>query len=229
MGVISPMLARPPASRTSGFTLIELLAVIAIIAILSGIAIGTIQGMQSRAAAGRAKAELAVMATALEEFKRTYGDYPQLGDFNQAPLVPTSITTGPGTATAQARLFNCLTGVFGPVLFTTNDRLAGPMLLDSSRLTLAGSLATTFQVLTSNPPNRPFKSEQNVSVLDPWGHPYLYYYKRASAPAAWRAPGYVLYSAGPDGAQTLPINQNSGLFNTTQPANNADNIYAQSP
>src|SRR4051812_40222888 len=136
MGVISPMLARPPASRTSAFTLIELLAVVAIMAILSGIAIGTIQGMQSRAAAGRAKAELAVIATALEEFKRTYGDYPQLGDFNQAPLAPTNTAAGPGTATVQARLFNCLTGVYGPTRFATDDRLAGPMLLDASRLSL---------------------------------------------------------------------------------------------
>ncbi len=222
------MPARSPARRT-GFTLIELLAVIAIIVILAGIALGAIQGAQTRAAIGRAKTELAVIATALEDYKRHYGDYPQLGDFNQAPLTPTSTTTGPGTATVQARLFNCLTGVFGPARFTADDRLAGPLFLEPARLTLNGTLATTFQTVTPNSPKAPFKTEQNVGILDPWGHPYLYYYKKASAAASWKAPGYVLYSAGPDGAQTLPINQTTGVFNATQAANNADNLYAQAP
>jgi prepilin-type N-terminal cleavage/methylation domain-containing protein len=213
----------------AGFTLIELLTVMAIIAILSAISIGVIQGTRTRAGIARTRSELAALVVALEDFKRHYGDYPQLGDFGQAPLNPASTTTGPGAATVQARLFNSLTGVFGPARFTPDDRLAGPTFLDAGRFTLNGTLATNYQLVTAQPPKPPFKTEQNVSILDPWGHPYLYYYKRASNPAAWRSPTYVLYSAGPDGAQTLPINQATGIFNATQPTNNADNLYAQPP
>ena len=212
-----------------GFSLIELLTVMAIIAILSAITVGVIQGTRTRSNIARTRSELAALANALEDFKRYYGDYPQLGDFNQAPLNPVSTTVGPGTASVQARLFNCLTGVFGPARFTVDDRLAGPAFLDAGRFTLNGTLATNFQLVTAQPPKPPFKTEQNVGLLDPWGHPYFYYYKRGTNPAAWRASAYVLYSAGPDGAQTLPINQATGIFSASQPTTNADNLYAQLP
>src|SRR4051812_20751489 len=108
MGVISPMLARPPASRTSGFTLIELLAVIAIIAIIAGIVIGGIPAVRKRASAARCRAELTVLTNALENYKRHYGDYPQLGEFAHATITPTN-NAAPGVNMAEAKLFNCLT------------------------------------------------------------------------------------------------------------------------
>jgi prepilin-type N-terminal cleavage/methylation domain-containing protein len=54
---------RPPGRRA--FTLIELLTVIAIIAILASIAFGVMSGVKKRAAAQRARADLAVLAQAL--------------------------------------------------------------------------------------------------------------------------------------------------------------------
>jgi len=211
--------------------LIELLAVIAIIAILISIAIGSIAGARQRAAVTRARGELATLASALENYKRLYGDYPQIGppDFNQAnPLTPTSTTTGPGLNSAQAKLFNCLTGVFGPRAFTTADRINGPNFLDVGRFTVNGTLTTaTFLIPTvSSPSSPPIKQEQNAGLLDPWGRYYLYYYKSAKNPAVWQAAGFLLYSAGPDGAHTAP--PNSGVFTAAQlaVANNADNVFA---
>src|ERR1051325_4047993 len=74
----------------------------------------------------------------------------------------------------QAKLFNCLTGVFGPTKFTTTDRVSGPNFLDVGKFTqsgqLNGTLQNTFQVpAISSATSPPVKVEQNVCLLDPWG------------------------------------------------------------
>jgi type II secretory pathway pseudopilin PulG len=221
-----------PSRRTSAATLIELLTVMSVLAVLAAIAIGTLVGLQQRGALARSRSELAALAAALEEFKRHYGDYPQLGEFAHAALVPASATAGPGTATAEARLFNCLTGVFGPRAFATTDRISGPNFLEGSRFLetssglLNGAVTATFLVPAANADRPPSRTEQNVSLVDPWGRRYLYYYKDRRNPAAWQAPGYLLFSVGRDGAHTPPpVN---GVMTTTQlnAANNADNLYA---
>ena len=226
------------------FTLLELLTAIAVIAILSTLAIGSVRGAKERAKIAQARGELAALAAALEEFKRLYGDYPQTGEFVQAPATPTGATTtlpngsGPGTTTAQAKFLNCLIGVFGPRAFTNSDRLNGPNLLpplflDANHLngfnTQTG-LPTNFLLPVSNAPNPPVKAEQNFSLIDPWGRRYCYYYKNARNAAQWQASGYVLFSAGArvatNGTQTPPITTTTGLMLATQTAEMADNIYA---
>lgn len=225
-----PHRAPPRSSGRRGFTLIELLTAIAVIAILATFAVGAVRGAKERANIARARSELAALVAALEEFKRLYGDYPQTGEFTQAAATPTLVTTGPGVQTAQAKLFNALTGVFGPRAFTNSDRLNGPNLLDVGKFSLNGSLTNQFLVPVSNAPNPPTKTEQNVCLLDPWGRRYLYYYKNARNPNQWQAPGYVLYSAGrtvaANGTQTPPITVTTGLMLATQTAEMADNIYA---
>lgn len=208
-----------------GFTLVELLTVIAIMAILISFTFGMVRGVKQRAAISRARAELAALAQALEDYKRHYGDYPQTGAAQQAtPAVSGTI----GTTTAQALLFNALTGVYTPTNFST--RINGPMFVTVARFALERELtATTFAIPTGTPPAKPLVAN---CFLDPWGNRYLYYYKSPLVPGrpatnTWRASAYVLYSAGPDGQQTPP-NPGTGLFTgTTQTTGtNADNIYA---
>ncbi len=218
---------RPPR-RSHAFTLIELLTVIAIVAILIAISLGAISGVKERASLVRARSELAALAAALEDYKRLYGDYPQLGDFTQAPATPAG-TAGPGIMTTQAKLFNCLTGVLGP---RGLDRLNGPVFLDVGKFTVHGTLtATTF--LVPSIPSRgapPAKTEQNVGLVDPWGRYYIYYYKSGRNPGSWQASSYVLYSAGrlvaANGSQTPSVTPTTGLLLGTQTAEMTDNIYA---
>ncbi|MEY2880829.1 MAG: hypothetical protein RLZZ15_3209 [Verrucomicrobiota bacterium] len=209
-----------PESRHAAFTLVELLTVAALVALLAGIAVGALRGGKGRAAQARARSELAALTNALEEFKRHYGDYPQLGDFASiGNLTPANTTGGPGTGTSQAKLFNCLTGVFGPRGFTAADRVNGPSLLDVGRFVVnPAQLAATFQVpVVPGAGQAPVKTEQNAGLLDPWGRYYVYYYKSARAPGNWQAPAYVLYSAGPPLPPPLatttpaPIATNTGL------------------
>jgi prepilin-type N-terminal cleavage/methylation domain-containing protein len=241
MSLARPSRRRLPAPlRRGGFTLIELLTVIGVIAILTTLTIGSIRGAKERANIARARADLAALSTALEEFKRLYGDYPQTGEFMQAPATPTGATpalpngTGPGFNFAQTKLFNCLAGVYGARAFSNSDRINGPNLLPpqfTDARYINGSIdMRTFLVPVSNAPNPPAKPEQNATLLDPWGRRYLYYYKNARTPNQWQASSYVLYSAGrlvtATGTQTPPITVNTGLLLATQSAEMADNIYA---
>jgi prepilin-type N-terminal cleavage/methylation domain-containing protein len=137
---------RPDSQRLRAFTLIELLTVIAILAVLGGLAIGSSQGAKQRSLSAQARAELAQLAQELENFKRRHGDYPrQLGAL------------------------------------------------------ASGSVS------------------HDLPVIDPWGNAYLYFPRSAH---------YLLFSAGPDGARTLP--DASGRFpgNGRRAGGNADNLFA---
>jgi hypothetical protein len=60
--------------------------------------------------------------------------------------------------------------------------------------------------------------------LDPWQHPYRYYYK---SQAPWTNPAYVLCSAGPDGLASDALR--AGGFADPVTAANADNLWASPP
>src|SRR4051812_10426570 len=127
-----------PHRRSHAFTLLELLTVIGVIAILTTITIGAIIGVRQRTSVARARSELAALASALEDYKRLYGDYPQLGGFTQTSVTPAS-TAGPGVMTVQAKLFNSLTGAIGP---RGIERLNGPVFIDVGKISINGTPAT---------------------------------------------------------------------------------------
>jgi prepilin-type N-terminal cleavage/methylation domain-containing protein len=60
-------------------------------------------------------------------------------------------------------------------------------------------------------------------LLDPWERPYRYQF--AAPGAAWRNPGFVLYSTGPDGVGLLGA-ADAGFPDHTR-AENRDNLYAE--
>ena len=211
----------PPSSRIRGFTLVEILIVAAIMAVLTTITLPALSGARERTAVFRARGELALVAQALENYRRTYGDYPQTGDFEQAapdtvqPLL---------SVHAQSKLFNALTGVFGPRAFAPEDSLNGKRCLDPAKFTLEFVPAAGMPIPEGGALRR---EEVRTSLLDPWGRRYLYYYKCAGNPGAWKAAGYRLYSAGPDGRHAPPDTV-SGLGAQDLPALavDADNVYA---
>ena len=214
-----------PHRRSHAFTLLELLTVVAILALLAAISFGVIRSTKQRANTARAKAELALLVQALEDYKRHYGDYPQTGP-SAATSQRVTGTVGPGANTAQARLFNALIGVYGPSNF--NTRLNGPVFVNITKFAVEVPLNNaTFAVASGSPPA---KQAVNNAFLDPWGNRYLYFYKVATVPgrpAVWTAPSFVLYSTGPDGASTTLPNPAGVFSGTTQTTgDNADNLYS---
>ncbi len=80
--IVSPMSARTlkrPEGRAPGrvaFTLIELLVVIAIIGIIAAMTVGAIASATGKRDESAAKAQLAKIELALEDYKKKFGSYP---------------------------------------------------------------------------------------------------------------------------------------------------------
>ncbi len=67
----------PHAARHfAGFTLIELLVVVAVIAVLAGITLAAMGGVNQKTARDRTKAEIVAMANALQAYHSQHGEYP---------------------------------------------------------------------------------------------------------------------------------------------------------
>lgn len=202
----SPIAHRPaPACRgRAAFTLLELLAVIAIIAVLTGIVIGVGRRSAETGRSARAKAELAALSAALEAYKRQHGDYPQTG------AVPNlADTAAPASADAPGILFNALAGKRGPR--PTLTPLDGRAFVELAKFTLQNPAALPSPGNTAQLAN---------AFVDPWGRRYLYAYRTGTG---WTNPSYVLWSTGPDGDDAGLTAQG---FIDVAPAANADNLYA---
>ena len=200
------MFQNPPhrhslSKRQQGFTLIELLMVLAVILILTGITFGISRGVQNAQARAKTKAELATISQAIEQFKSRYGDYPW--------------HDSEGSDTNQMLLF-ALTGRLvmekqtdGSISVTSTpsqddaEVIKRPKFLDD----------TKFSTQVDG-------SGNSTKLLDPWGNPYIYWYKWEAAEnvsPVWDVFGFHLYSTGPNGntsndAIKTKINSSSGIF-----------------
>lgn len=207
----SPLIPRGRGAYQA-FTLIELLAVIAIIGVLAGITFGVVDGVRKRAAISRAKSELAILAQALEGYKRQYGDYPMVQASVESNEDATVIPASPLVTDRAYFLYQALAGYMGPTRIPLQREVSmggamrnkyGKSFIDSSKFTLER------RANTDAPAGERYRPEPAAigtndprfinALLDPWGNRYLYYYKDRSSPASWKNPSYVLLSAGPDG------------------------------
>jgi len=103
----------------------------------------------------------------------------------------------------EARLLQSLIGRRGP----QNAALTGRAFIEATKFTTASALD-------------PFTNTTAV-LIDPWAQPYVYAYKSQTP---WANPSFVLYSLGPDGADS-PVLLSGGFIDPAPPAN-ADNLHA---
>jgi general secretion pathway protein G len=90
---VSSVVKSSPVSPSPAFTLIELLVTITVIAILAGITLGAMGGVNQKATRDKTKAEIAAISNALEQFKSVRDDYPTNSDTNNFyPIVLTNST-----------------------------------------------------------------------------------------------------------------------------------------
>jgi len=83
------------APRPSGFTLIELLVTITVIALLAGLTLAAVGGINQKSYRDKAKAEIAAISNALEQYKSRNDSYPPAGAGGTVPF------SASGNATIQ--------------------------------------------------------------------------------------------------------------------------------
>lgn len=114
--------------------------------------------------------------------------------------------------TDNATLVQSLIGKLGPTGSALNP--AGRVQFEVAKFTVASPSTPDAAV-------DPF-SNASGQLLDPWGEAYRYVYK---VPASgWTNPSFVLYSLGPDGAESATLL--SGGFIDVAASANADNVIA---
>ena len=84
-----------PAPRPAGFTLIEILVTITVIALLAGLTLAAVGGVNQKASRDKAKAEIAAICNALEQYKSVNDSYPPAGTGGTVPFTPTGETIRP--------------------------------------------------------------------------------------------------------------------------------------
>ena len=82
----SPCTASSLDVSSEGFTLLEILLVVTVIAVLAGITLGALGGVQQKAARDRTSAEVAAIANALERFRMQNDTYPKAGSGDTLPV-----------------------------------------------------------------------------------------------------------------------------------------------
>jgi len=79
----SPSSQRSGRRSRRGFTLLELIVVLGLVALLSSLVAGTARRAVESGQIARAKVEMAFVATALDSYRRSNGDYPRTADAAQ--------------------------------------------------------------------------------------------------------------------------------------------------
>lgn len=211
----SPSNLRQSKDSRKAFTLIELLMVFGIIGILAAITFGISSGVRNAQNRAQTKVELAVISQALEEYKARYGDYPwHDSNTGSYPVVENPEHPEEAIEVTNVMLFYALTGRLkfdaqrsDDQVYKVDDDLEhvdvakSPKFIDISK----------FSYLSDDDGNP-------VALLDPWGNPYIYWYKWEDTPDQWDVFGYHLYSTGPNGKEANDalkgkITESTGILN----------------
>ena len=220
----------PSREKKTGFSLIELLMVLAVLGVLAAITFGIFRGVRDSQSRTRAKAELAVLAQALEHFKSKYGDYP----WTAVGSDPSNLDPADNMVVAKensARLLNALMG-WGRFDLTGSapnfdPNMEGVALIDVSKLTVR-KIGSDLDYVDY--PANPSEAPSGYYLSDPMGNPYVYLYGKSASLSSWDNFSYILYSKGSDGVDsvvgldiTTGITESGDMYRYNE--QNADNLY----
>jgi prepilin-type N-terminal cleavage/methylation domain-containing protein len=175
----------------SAFTVIELMVVIAIIAALAALILGTASYAQKRSARSRAESEIAAIAAALESYKADNGGYPK-GNADPANTSPPYDTDAlyanndpEGGDPTTAKFINSAKSLYRAL---SGDSDGNPTTSATTDTKNYLSSALTPKMLRPNP------AGPNTYLVDPYGNAYGYSLAYSVNPPNGYNPTYDLWS-----------------------------------
>ena len=175
----------------AGFTLVEVIVVLAVVLLLSGIAVPLISGYVDDSKRARAASEVKLLAGALASFYKDVGIYPTrdaAGRNNRLLCLITGLDQPPQTRLTRGHAFQSWASNS-----TRGDLLDNHLLRNQP----GGTPGAAYPITGSDKWRGPYLA--GPAPLDPWGRPYYINVMgsyNANATNYFRV--YVL-SAGPDG------------------------------
>ncbi len=172
-------------SPKRGFTLIEILIVVAILGLLMGITTQMLSSVGQSQGKARAKADMAVIASATEAFAAQYGGYPRLNVAKRE--------------SDAGDFFKCLTGRM--ILRVKDGRISMSPVSKSRK-----PFIDVLKFIICDPADKNSQSvdptKSGVYLADPWSEPYMYLYDTStiagSLESEWTSPSFILFTKGAD-------------------------------
>jgi prepilin-type N-terminal cleavage/methylation domain-containing protein len=169
---------RLQSERTGAFTLIELMLVIAVIAILAALILGTSGYVQRKGNTSRAEAEIKALEAAAESYKADNGIYPRNG--------VTDALNARATTTATMNPDN-----YKPASFYLYTQLSGDLNGDRQLTSSEGKQYMAFKPGMLSPPGG---TGTVTHIQDPFGYSYGYSTANQASPSDGFNPTFDLWS-----------------------------------
>ncbi|MEZ5988452.1 MAG: type II secretion system protein GspG [Planctomycetota bacterium] len=181
-----------------GFTLVEIVVVIAVVLLLTGIAVPMISGYVEDGRRARAKSEIKTLAGAIELFYSNTGRWPARNGSSQDNYLYV-LVSGDTLPTAGNNPWNA-THTWTTWATGTRGDLMDNQIVDN---TPKGAAAAAYAMTGDNAWRGPY---MDGTPLDPWGRPYLMLVRSTWETNATNYKRGFLLSAGPDGVINTAAN-----------------------
>ena len=174
-----------------GFTLIEMMTVITIVIILTGITVAGFSFINDKQANAKAKIDIELLSKGIEQYKLDWGEYPSSIDSDGSPVPDENIDPISSSDDAPSQiLYNRL---FFDGYETRQDAdESDDLTIYVKELDPRSGKQTWVERARNDVVSR------DLTIVDPWGRPYLY---RKGVNS--QNPDFDLWSTGKDGETSL--------------------------
>jgi type II secretory pathway pseudopilin PulG len=184
------------SADASGFSLVEAIVVLAVVLLLTGIAVPMVRGFMSDGRRARAEADVKAIAHAVTSFYRDVGVWPAR---NAAGVNNVLYTLCSGPAAPATNPFANTNNISTWLMDGTHgDTLDNHLVRNTPGGSAGGAYPTAGSVRWRGP------YATAATPLDPWGRPYLVTVRSGTSTNATNFKRMYVLSAGPDGVIDTP-------------------------
>ncbi|GAB4146703.1 MAG: hypothetical protein Fur0037_14780 [Planctomycetota bacterium] len=187
---------QPVARTRAGFTLVEVIVVLAVVLLLTGIAVPMISGYMEDGRRARAAAEVKVLASSIASFYKDVGTYPTRNSSGTAGGI-NLLVSGSSLPSSSPWIGNSAFATWA-TSSSTADVMDNQLLAN----TPGGQSSAAYPTTGSNRWRGPYLA--GPSPLDPWGRPYIANVISSFSTNSTNYKRMYVLSAGPNGRFDTP-------------------------